>query len=236
MISAQTDIGPVRKTNQDRYGLKSFPDGTVVMGLADGLGGEPGGEMAARHVMESLENWLNLDEKNTTGSLMDFFNRMDREIAAIAAKKEALSGMATTLILMAVKGRQAVFAHSGDSRLYHYRAGNLTQITQDQTLARFLMVEGELSGDEALAHYSKNVPDQCLGCRDLRPEIGEIRLETGDLLVLMSDGVHGPVEKEMMADVLKKADTCDHAVEHLIRLALAAGGKDNMTVVLGKVR
>lgn len=236
MISAQTDIGPVRRTNQDRYGLRSFPDGTVIMGLADGLGGEPGGEMAARHVMESLENWPGPKDKNTDASLMDFFIRMDREIVAMAAKKEALSGMATTLILVAVKGRQAVFAHSGDSRLYHYRAGNLTQITQDQTLARFLMVEGELSGDEAQSHYSRNVPDQCLGCRDLTPEIGEIRLETGDILVLMSDGVHGVVEKEMMAEVLKKADTCDHAADQLLRLALAAGGKDNMTVVLGKFR
>lgn len=236
MISAQTDIGPVRRTNQDRYGVRSFPGGTVVMGLADGLGGEPGGEMAARHVMESLEKWSGPEGKNMTVSLMDFFIRMDREIVAMAAKKEALSGMATTLILVALKGRQVVFAHSGDSRLYHYRAGNLTQITQDQTLARFLMVEGEISGDEVQSHYSRNVPDQCLGCRDLRPETGEIRLETGDILVLMSDGVHGLVEKEMMAEVMKKADTCDHAADHLMRLALAAGGNDNMTVVLGKYR
>jgi len=227
-------MGPVRKTNQDRYGIRLFPDGTVVMGLADGLGGEPGGETAARHVMESLGNWPGPEGKNTTASLMDFFIRMDRDIAAMAAKKEALSGMATTLILVAVKGRQAVFAHSGDSRLYHYRVGNLTQITQDQTLARFLMVEGEISGDEAQAHYSRTVPDQCIGCRDLGPETGEIHLEAGDLLVLTSDGVHGLVEKEMMAEVLKKADTCEHAAGHLIRLALTAGGKDNMTVVLGK--
>jgi protein phosphatase len=229
-------MGPVRRTNQDRYGIRSFPDGTVVMGLADGLGGEPGGEIAARHVMESLENWPGPEGKNTTASLMDFFIRMDREIVAMAAKKEALSGMATTLILVAVKGEQAVFAHSGDSRLYHYRAGNLRQVTQDQTLARFLMVEGEISGDEARTHYSRNVPDQCLGCRDPVPETGEIRLETGEILVLMSDGVHGVVEKETMAEVLNKADTCDHAADHLIGLALAAGGKDNMTVVLGKFR
>lgn len=227
-------MGPVRGTNQDRYGIRSFPDGTVVMGLADGLGGEPGGEMAARHVMESLENRPGPEDKNTAAGLVDFFQRMDREIVAMAAQEEVLSGMATTLILVAVKGGQAVFAHSGDSRLYHYRAGNLTQITQDQTLARFLMVEGEISGDEARTHYSRNVPDQCLGCRDPVPETGEIRLETGDILVLMSDGVHGAVEKAAMAHILLTEESIRRVADRLIGLALAAGGKDNMTVVLGK--
>lgn len=228
-------MGPVRKTNQDRYGIRSFPGGTVVMGLADGLGGEPGGEMAARHVMESLENWPGPEGKNTTAGLMDFFIRMDRDIAAMGAEQEALSGMATTLILVVVKGRQVVFAHSGDSRLYHFRAGNLTQITRDQTLASFLADEGELSGDEAQSHYSRTVPDQCIGCRDLGPETGEIRLEAGDILVLTSDGVHGAVEKDAMAHILATEESIRRAAARLTGLALAAGGKDNMTVVIAKI-
>ncbi len=235
VISAGTDIGRKRKTNQDRYGIRLLSDGSVLMALADGLGGEPGGEIASGRVMESLEGHAFLNHEKLPSALVDFFYQMNREMVAMAEENEALSGMATTLILVAIKDRHAFWVHAGDSRLYHFKNQKLTQITQDQTLARFLINEGELSKEEAKTHYSENVLEQVIGCRDLMPETGEIRLESGDMLILMSDGVHRAMDEKTMEEVLKKADSTVHASEHLIQLSMEAGGKDNMTVVMAKI-
>ncbi len=235
VISAKTDIGLRRKTNQDRYGVRFLSDGTVLLALADGLGGEPGGETASRHVMKRLKDRTAFTGTNRSGKLVGFLNRMDREIGAMAEENETLSGMATTLILVAIKDRHAFWAHSGDSRLYHFRNQKLTQINHDQTFASFLINEGELSYDRAKTHYSQNVLEQYIGCLELRPETGEIRLDQGDMIILMSDGAYRSMDEKIMSEIFKKAGTCDRASDHLIELSISAGGKDNITVVIAKI-
>lgn len=235
MISARTDIGLRQITNQDRYGVRILSDGTVLMALADGFGGEPGGEIASHLIMESLQDSAFFSGKTRQADLVDFFYRMDGKIAAMAEETEILSGMATTLTLVAIKDRHVFWAHSGDSRLYHFRSPELAQISHDQTLARFLMDEGELSPDDAGTHYSRNVPDLCIGCRELKPETGEIRLESGDMVLLLSDGVYRSMDKKIMNEVIKKAGACVRASDHLIEFSLLAGGRDNMTAVVAKI-
>lgn len=234
-IVAHTDIGMVRKTNQDRYAIHLLSDGTVLMALADGLGGEPGGEIASSHLMESLNSLTTLEHENNTEVLVSFFNKMDQELTHMAEKNRALNGMASTLIVVAINGNTAHWVHSGDSRLYHLRNGVLNRLTQDQTLACFLVQEGEISFDQAKTHYSSQVLDQCIGCRELAPETGRILLKPQDRLILISDGCYRGVPEKTLGQVCSRADTLDRVAEKLVGLALDAGGQDNITVVLGKI-
>ncbi|MCP4718952.1 MAG: serine/threonine-protein phosphatase [Desulfobacteraceae bacterium] len=180
-VAAQTDIGLERKTNQDRYAMRCFSDDTILMAIADGLGGEPGGEIASAYVMEEVKQLADMDYTNAAKDLSSFFNRMD------------------------------------------------------QTLARFLIQEGELIKHQAKQHYSKDVIDQCIGCQDLTPESGKIQLKPDDMLILASDGLYRSITEKEICRIICQFPKPDQAADALIKLSLDAGGKDNITVVIGKI-
>jgi len=144
-IAAQTDIGLERKTNQDRYAMSCFSDDTILLAIADGLGGEPGGEIASDYVMEEFKQLTDMGYTKVAKDPSSFFEKMDQALCTLAEKNHELNGMATTLISIFIKNYVASWCHSGDSRLYHLRKNRIRQITQDQTLARFLIQEGELT-------------------------------------------------------------------------------------------
>ncbi len=234
-IAAQTDIGKKRKTNQDRYAMCCFSDNTILMVIADGLGGEPGGEIASDYVMEEFKQLTGVGYTRVFKDTSSFFKKMDLKLCTLAEKNYELDGMATTLISIFIKDHVASWCHSGDSRLYHLRKNRIRQVTQDQTLARFLMEEGELTKQQAKHHYSKDVVDQYIGCLDLTPESGKIHLEPDDMLILASDGLYRSITEEEICQVINRFPKPDQAVDALIKLSLNAGGKDNATVVIGKI-
>lgn len=129
---------------------------------------------------------------------------------SLPEKSESVSGMATTMILVA--------------------------ISHDQTFARFLVSEGELSLQAAWRHYSGDVLEQCIGCRELRPETGEIRLLSGDMMLLVSDGIYRSMAPQVMKDIVAGAGSCTEASDRLIDQSLLVGGKDNLTALVAKIR
>lgn len=233
-VAAITDIGLKRKTNQDRYLIHLLSDNTILMAVADGLGGDPGGETASHHVMESLSSLTTLNNKENE-TLLSFFKKMDKDLFVMAKKNITLNGMATTLTTITIKDNIAHWVHSGDSRLYHIRDGSLRQITTDQTLSCFLIEEGVLTREQGLSHYSNLLLDQCIGCQDLAPESGAIRLESQDRIILSSDGLHRYVSEESICLVCKKYANSDNLAKRLVNMALDAGGKDNITVLIARV-
>ncbi|MBF0467677.1 MAG: serine/threonine-protein phosphatase [Desulfamplus sp.] len=230
-IAAKTDIGFKRKTNQDRYLIHILSDSTMLMAVADGLGGEPGGETASGYVIESLKSLETINNRENR-SLVSFFKKMDKDLSDMAKQSVTLDGMATTLVAVAIKDNVANWVHSGDSRLYHLRGSRLTQITHDQTLSRFLIDEGEITRQEALSHYSNQVLDQCIGCRDLTPESGSIRLQAQDRIILVSDGLYRYVSDEKICLTCKSNTGSEIMAEKLVNMVLDAGGKDNVTVLI----
>ncbi|MBU1387781.1 MAG: protein phosphatase 2C domain-containing protein [Proteobacteria bacterium] len=234
-IAAQTNIGIKRKTNQDRYAMTCFTDNTILMAIADGLGGEPGGEIASDYVIEELIQLTGPNYSKAIENQALFFKKLDQKLCVMTEKNHELSGMATTLISIFIQNNVACWCHSGDSRLYHVRNDRIRQITKDQTLARFLMQEGELTKEQSNDHYSKNVIDQCIGCQDLTPETGQIYLESNDMLILATDGLYRSVSEEEIHQVVCKSSELVQVVDVLVNLSLNAGGKDNITVVIGKI-
>ncbi len=215
--------------------MSCFSDDTILMVIADGLGGEPAGEIASNYVIEEFKQLTSMDYMRIFKDPPSFFRKMDHVLCTLAEKNHELNGMATTLISIFIKNHVASWCHSGDSRLYHLRKNRIRQITQDQNLARFLIQEGELTKQQAKHHYSKNVIDQCIGCKDLTPESGKILLEPGDVLILTSDGLYRSIAEQDICRTISRFSKPELAADALIKLSLEAGGKDNSTVVIGKI-
>lgn len=231
-VAALSHRGRVRKNNQDRFLVRLFDEGSVLLALADGLGGDSAGALAAETVRERLYRVSPPDSGREQEQLRNLAGTLDAEILGLSKTKTRLRGMGSTLVLVLIRKERAHWLHIGDSRLYLFRSPRLIQVTRDQTLARFLVEEKELSPDEARSHYSRRVMDQYVGCGFCAPESGEFEIQAGDVLMLTSDGVHGQMEAEEILGILLAPGTLRDKCEDLAKTPLNKGGRDNLTVVL----
>lgn len=233
-IFAATHIGRVRKANEDRFLIKKLKDDSVLLAVADGVGGEIGGDYAAEIVRGKLAGIEQVTQGAEQQELAALVQEVDLAVRSEADADPDLGGMGTTLICVLLRDGFAFWVHVGDSRLYVLQDKRLIQITEDQTFARFLLEEGEITAEQVATHYSRHVLDQCVGCGDCEPETGRLRLEDQDLLVLTSDGLHKSIAAETMASVLNNAPDLEFKAGSLVQAALDAGGKDNITIVIAE--
>ena len=229
-----THIGLVRKSNEDRYLIKELKDKSVLMAVADGLGGEVAGDYAAEILKGKLAGIDHISRNNEEPELDQLARAVDQTIYGEGQENNALEGMGSTLVGVLLRERIAYWVHVGDSRLYLLRGGRLTQITEDQTLARFLLEEGEITAEQLPTHYSRHVMDQCVGCGYAEPETGRLKLLDGDLLVLSTDGLHGEIPENTLYSILNTDTSLENKAKALVKAALDAGGKDNITVVMAR--
>ncbi|MBI5550527.1 MAG: serine/threonine-protein phosphatase [Desulfobacterales bacterium] len=229
-----SDRGLRKPANEDRYLLKALPDGAVLLAVADGLGDGGAGRQAAETIMQTLSGVTHRPAHRTPAELCRLVRGLDRAVFEAAAADSALEGMGSTLICALVQGCRLDWVHAGDSRLYLLRGGVLTQVTQDQTLARFLMAEGELSPERSNGHYSLQVMDQFVGCGHCEPESGRLDLAPGDLLLLCSDGVHRQIGHNVLTRLLESSADLKTRAYDILKAALATGGDDNITLILAE--
>ena len=102
-------------------------------------------------------------------------------------------------------------------------------------MAQFLLEEGDITTEEARLHPSQNQLDQCVGCGDCMPETGRMGIQSGDLLILTTDGLHGEITTDTISSVMTSPTDIETKAKSLIRAALDAGGKDNMTIVIAEI-
>ncbi len=235
-ISALTNIGLVRKANEDRYLIKKFSDGSVLLAVADGLGGEVAGDYAAEIIRGRLAGIQHVSRGAEQAEIAALTKDTDITIRNKADNDRDLEGMGTTLVCVLLREGVAYWVHVGDSRLYLLRDNNLVQITEDQTFARFLLEEGEITPEQAPFHYSRHVMDQCVGCGDCEPETGNLEIRDKDLLLLTTDGLHKKIETETMVSVLNTQTDIGAKAKSLVRAALDSGGKDNITIVIAELK
>jgi protein phosphatase len=215
--------------------------------VADGLGGEAAGEVASRLAVSVLvdlvlqtPDWiLRLDEE----SLRQVRKRMERRFQQVqealrgqAREDPSLAGMGTTMTLVCSLGADLLLIHVGDSRAYLLRQGKLHRLTCDHTMAQSLADAGVISPQDVATHPLRHVLTNVLGGRDGRVRVDwrELRLVDGDQVLLCTDGLTDMVPHETIIEVLRSAGTAADACRTLVELALDAGGKDNITVVLGR--
>jgi serine/threonine protein phosphatase PrpC len=239
--------------------LSNLPDGEVpsryaetVYGMlvADGVGGSAAGEIASRTAIHTLvdlvletPDWImRFDDRLAEEVLQRMERRFQkvREVLVGRAKADpGLRGMATTMTVACTLGRELLTAHVGDSRAYVFRRGGvLERLTRDQTMAQSLADAGAIAQEEVAKHPSRHVLTSALATRGAfaQVELRRSRLEDGDRLLLCSDGLTEMVGEDAIARVLASAGPSAEACRRLVDLALEAGGKDNVTVVLAGYR
>lgn len=232
VAAAATDVGRVRRGNEDAY-LVAPP----VYAIADGMGGHRGGAEAAQIAIRTLANRAPELASADGEALVEALAAANRAILAEADEDDALRGMATTCTAALVRGRVARIAHVGDSRAYLLHEGRLAQLTDDHSLVAQLVRGGQLSPEEAAVHPGRSVIFRALGTEpDVEVDTIDVILDADDRLLLCSDGLTGMLGDAEIAAVLREVGDTGLAVEALVTRANAAGGVDNVTVVLVDVR
>ena len=227
-------IGLTRKSNEDRYLIKDMQDNSVLIAVADGLGGGVSGDYAAEKIRNNFANLKQITKNNEQPELDQLVRNIDRTIYAESQSIQDLEGTGSTCVGVLLRNGFAHWVHVGDSRLYFLRNEKLTQVTQDQTLARFLLEEGEITPDQVPTHYSRHVMDQCVGCGYSEPETGNLKFHTGDLLVLSTDGLHKQIPESTLNSILNSAADLETKAKALVKAALEAGGNDDITLVMAQ--
>jgi protein phosphatase len=224
-------VGLRRGKNEDRYLAREQPDASLLLVVADGMGGAPGGEMASETAIETFRR-LAATGPITPDMLPDAVMAAHGAIAEASGKHVGMEGMGATLTVALARRETLFWAHVGDSRLYRLRDGRLSQLTTDHRFLESMIQDGDITREEAKCHLFKNMLDQCLGCPEIHPEYGTAELQEGDLLLLCTDGLHDELSHETLERMLRQKLSLDQATEALIAGALEAGGRDNITAVL----
>ena len=252
-IGAATSPGRVRPHNEDSFLVQQFSwcnldqrHDLALIVVADGVGGYQTGDQASNLTIRTIGGALNpllagiLTGQSGTVTAAQLAEQIDsairganRTIFQRAQGNPACKGMAATAAVLAILDGQVVIGHVGDCRVYHFRAGQLTQVTRDQTLVARMVELGQLSPRDALNHPSRNEVTQAVGRHpDLTPVSYQLALANGDWLVIACDGLHAHVEAPQLAQVLRQAGpTAALTANYLVGLANQGGGSDNITVV-----
>jgi len=228
--AAVTHVGLVKDQNQDRFLIKEYAGDSVLIAVADGAGGTPAGEEAAGMVMERV-NDFQPDSQPPEANLVRLMQEADQQIFGVVEKEPDLKGMGSTFTAAFVKGETVFWAHVGDSRLYLFRGDELTQITEDDTMAGFLLTEGEITRGEARVHPGRDFLFDFIGSGEFEEETGSFPLRKDDLVLLTTDGLHDRIPEETLVSVLRSNGELDKKLHALVSTALEAGGRDNITVV-----
>lgn len=232
--AARSDVGLVRSNNQD-----SGYAGANLLVLADGMGGPAGGDIASSVALAHL---VPLDTDSHTADTMlpllrDALMDAHEELSDRSHRDKDLEGLGTTCIALMRSGNKLAMVHIGDSRAYLLRGEALTQVTTDHSFVQYLIESGQITPEEAEHHPNRNVVLRILGDSqaDVTPDETIREAVLGDRWLLCSDGLSGVVSPETIGMILATVEDPGECAEELIRLALRAGGPDNITCVVADV-
>jgi PPM family protein phosphatase len=245
-FSELSDPGRVRTRNEDYLGhvVPGSPSQARSHGwlfaLADGVGGQRQGEVASRAaIQEALAGFRRAKD----GALhKDVVNQLVQSANARVCESEALSGrsgagMASTIVVVALRFDRATVAHVGDSRCYLIRTGDAKPITRDHTVAADQARLGLLSAEEAAESSQRHVLSRSLGMNlFVKVDIDEVQLLAGDVLLLCSDGLHGAVTAAEMAEATRRHRDLAAAAQELVDRANEQDGSDNISLQIVRVR
>lgn len=225
----RTDVGKVRRQNEDAVW---FDEKRAVFVVADGMGGHRAGEVASQMAVEAIRRMIRVHETAGITPLRDAVRRGHEAIMHHAQRHPECMGMGTTLDVLWCAGGYAYIAHVGDSRIYRLRAGEFEQITQDHSLVEEMVRARVITKEEAKTHPRRNIITRALGTQgDNTPDMLATDVKSGDIFLLCSDGLHGMVSDEQMQEILTRLPL-EQAADALLALALDAGGRDNVSLVL----
>lgn len=228
-FGSRTDIGCVREQNEDS--LVVAPPLFVV---ADGMGGHAAGEVASEIAVNTIQECAPAHpDVEELGTAVELANR---DIIDAALSGRGREGMGTTCTACMLEGDRLVIAQVGDSRAYLLHKGELTQLTRDHSLMANMIEAGQITPEEARTHPNRSVITRALGNDpSTTPDLYEINVEAGDRLLVCSDGLTSMVEDSGIEAVMNRQPDAQKCATTLVNEAIAAGGADNVTVIVANV-
>lgn len=228
-FGSRTDIGCLRDHNED-----SLVVTPPLFAVADGMGGHAAGEVASEIAVRVLSE---LAPEHPDGEALGrAIEEANRAVIQAAREGRGRQGMGTTMTAAMLEGERLVIAQVGDSRAYLLHQGKLQQLTRDHSLMAGMIEAGQLTPEEARTHPQRSVITRALGSdAHLHPDIYEINVETGDRLLICSDGLSGMIFDDQIENTLRRVQDPQRCASQLVNEAIAAGGHDNVTVIVADV-
>lgn len=228
-----TDCGRVRRANEDCF--VTYPEAGVFV-VCDGMGGAAAGETASRLAAETAAAAMSHAPRGME-AMREAVRQANAAVYQRSRQDARLEGMGTTLVAMVVNSTSAWVAHVGDSRCYRWRDGQLDRLTHDHSLVEEQIRIGRMTREQAKRSPMQNVITRAVGTRDeVVADIQEIHPQSGDVYLLVSDGLTRDLPDQALATVLAaSASDLSAAGSALISAANAAGGRDNITCVLVRI-
>ncbi|PSL05168.1 protein phosphatase [Haloactinopolyspora alba] len=229
---ARSDVGLVREGNED-----SGYAGPYLLAVADGMGGHAAGEVASQAAIDELV----LAERDPGGddplaALTGAIDAANARIRQLIVDDSSREGMGTTVTALLWTGDSLGLGHIGDSRAYLIRDDEISQLTHDHTFVQSLVDEGRITLEEAGVHPARSLILKALqGQAEVDPDLELLDVRPGDRLLVCSDGLTGVVSDQTLRETLTGNPQLDTAADELIRLALAGGAPDNVTLVLADI-
>jgi PPM family protein phosphatase len=255
-VFARTEVGCVRRRNEDAFMVVNLATREVglhsgervqalttagsLIAVCDGMGGAASGEVASDIAARTVgETMLGLSPFPTseaaTAGLLQAVTAVNNAIREAAAGDPAHHGMGTTMTAALACGPELVIAHVGDSRAYLRRGRSLTQLTTDHSIVGQLVAAGRLQPEQARHYEHRNVLLQALGVQArVGPEVIVAQLRAGDVLLLCSDGLTGPLPDDAILELMLRYQDPVCCCRALTEAACAAGGPDNVTVAVAR--
>ena len=228
---------------------ESFDEVAYGLVVADGLGGYAAGEVASSLALIKLielavetPDWvMRMERRENSGTIMrrmtERFRTIDSAMRVKAESDPSLAGMGTTLTVVVSLGAELFVGHLGDSRAYLFRNQRLHQLTRDNTLAQELVEAGIARAEDTATQAMRHVLTAAIATGEQAdPQVQRFHLSDGDQILLCTDGLTEMVRDETIAAVLNEASSAAGACQTLVDMALASGGSDNVTVVLGRYK
>lgn len=237
-----TDVGKVRKNNEDSFIAEKIWEGKCILAAAiDGLGGYEGGELAAKIAKEKIVDYLN---DSLHGERIELLKQAvtyaNNAVVEAGCKDDACAqmGCVLTTAIFDVPNHSVYMAHVGDSRLYSFHNGALKKLSHDHSFVGYLEDNGDLTEEQAMNHPNRNLVDRVIGHQHHRSfdqdfiESSTFPLEPNTTFLFCSDGLTDMITSNTITGILRRDCDLNEKKDALIQAALDAGGKDNITVVL----
>lgn len=236
-FAGQTDIGLVRKSNQDAYNVGSLSENVVWAVVCDGMGGANGGNIASETAVDAITKDVlssyqeSMDSEAVKSLLVSAVEGANAKVYHKAKQDESLEGMGTTAVLALIQNNTIHLVNVGDSRAYLLTREDVTQITRDHSIVQEMLESGEITEEQARNHPRKNIITRALGVDDtVVVDYFQIPFEEHAKLILCSDGFSGSISPERIYH-FSRGLSAEKITKRAIELAKEAGGNDNITVV-----
>lgn len=231
-VGFRTDKGAKRSNNEDAFFVMKN-DGVYI--VADGVGGNNSGEIASRTAVNEIATYVEehpMDPRDVRGFFLTAAQKANARVYEMSQRYREDKGMATTLVIACFLGKELWITNVGDSRVYLCDRGGMIQVTEDHTYVNALVQAGVITKDEAKHHMDKNMITRAVGAdREVDPDFYRVRLRPGMKVLLCTDGLHGEVSEDEMAQIFAQGMSMTDTCRELVDAANRNGGGDNITAV-----